>query len=37
MGICNNTDFIGYSAPSTVVVEDTSIDKGETNVKEVDE
>jgi hypothetical protein len=36
MGIFSNTDFKGYSAPSTVVVEDTSANKNETNVKEVD-
>ena len=37
MGIFSNTDFKGYSAPSTVVVETTPINKGETNTKEVDE
>lgn len=37
MGIFSNTDFKKYSAPNTVVVENTSIDKGETNIKEVDE
>ena len=37
MGFCNNTDFKGYSAPSTVVVEDTSTNNGETNAKEAGE
>lgn len=37
MGFCNNTDFKGYSAPSTVVVEGAPINNGETNVKEADE